>query len=708
MSIESILKNREGQEKALIQRAYDLADQAHKEQTRSSGEPYIIHPVAVAKFLADLNLDAKTISAALLHDVLEDTSVSREQLEKEFGQEIAFLVDGVTKLEQIQFKQKSSADWATLRKMLFAMTKDIRVILIKLADRWHNLSTIKYLPVDRQQSYATESIEIFAPIAERLGMGEIKGQIEDMAFPFAYYKEYWKLIATVQSSYQERIQYLEKIKPKLLRYLAEQNIKVLELNTRAKHYYSLWKKLKKTDGDLSRVYDLAAIRLIVNDVAQCYEVLGAIHKLWRPLPGRIKDYIAIPKPNGYRSLHTTVFGENGHIIEVQIKTLDMHHHAELGIAAHWAYSEAGKPRTVMASIKDLEWINKLREWKKTLAKPDEFLESIKLELFKDRIFVFTPRGEVKELPEGATPIDFAYRIHGDLGNACTGAKVDGKLVPLNYQLKNGQIIEILKAKNPKPSLDWLSFVKTDEAQRRIRSWFRNLNYDIHIRQGKDSLENETKMMFGKNFAELIKNKGTELLNQFSVKSENDLYAMVGRGDITPWQVIKRAVSETGLKMPTASKETKKPKTNFLPIKTIGIKQIGILTKMAKCCLPKEKDTIVGYLTLGKGISIHKKNCASLVNSKKERVIPVAWSNLSNEKNEETTYLNIKVRDRVGLLKDISETVANLGINIKNIKTKNTGNTTTIVLSFGTGDLEKLNSLLTQIKSIPNVVEVKKA
>lgn len=460
------------QDRELIQRAFEFGKNAHAGQKRLSGEPYITHCEAVAAKLTEWKLDAATVAAGFLHDVLEDTEITKERLEKEFGREIAFLVDGVTKLKKIQYRDTAMATTAaTLMKMIFAMTEDIRVMLIKLADRWHNLTTLQFLPAERQHLTAVESIEIYAPIAERLGMGEQKGQIEDLAFPYAYPGEYRKLMRLVGKSYKKRTRYLLTIKPKLLRHLAEKNIRPLDLHMRVKHYFSLWQKLQRPEieGDPERVHDLVAIRIIVPDVSGCYLTLGHIHQLWRPLPGKFSDFIALPKPNGYRSLHTKVFANRGQIVEIQIRTPQMHRQAELGIAAHWAYSEKGKPETVVASLQELQWVSKLREWKETIHDPEEFLESIKLELFRNRIFVLTPKGDVKELPREATPVDFAYKIHQDLGAHCGGAKVNGRIVPINYQLQTGQIVEIIPDKKRQPSLDWLTFVKTANARRHIRT-----------------------------------------------------------------------------------------------------------------------------------------------------------------------------------------------------------------------------------------------
>ncbi|MDO8600277.1 MAG: RelA/SpoT family protein, partial [bacterium] len=446
-------------ELSLIQRAYDFAKKAHEGQTRSSGEPYITHPVAVAMKLAEMRLDVATICAALLHDVCEDTSCSSETIKKEFGEEIAFLVEGVTKLDKIQFRGiERSAE--SLRKMFLAVAEDIRVVLIKLMDRWHNAETLSSLPPEKQKRIALETLEVYAPTAYRLGIGEIKGHLEDLSFPYVYPKEYEWLVAQVETPLEERGVYVASLTPILRKELQNEGIIPLDIHGRAKRYYSLYKKLLKYEMDLEKVYDLVAVRVIVNTIEECYGTLGVIHKLWKPIPGLVKDYIALPKPNGYRSLHTTVFGPDGIITEFQIRTAAMHEEAERGIAAHWAYADAkgtkgyrGR-RASFADTKEMRWVEQLQEWQKNFENPDEFLESVKIDFFKNRIFVLTPKGEVFDLPEGSTPIDFAYQVHTAVGDAAAGAKVNSKIVPLDYELKNGDVVEIMTQKGKKPSQDW--------------------------------------------------------------------------------------------------------------------------------------------------------------------------------------------------------------------------------------------------------------
>lgn len=469
--LEKVNQNTGGDPQAinLIRRAYEFAEKAHMKQKRESGENYIIHPFAAALTLTKLNLDTNTIAAALLHDVLEDTEVIPQELEKEFGKEITFLVQGVSKISKIKYKGTEHRV-ENLRKMILAMAENIRVILIKLADRLHNMETLNFLPVEKQRRIALETLEIYAPLANRLGMGELKGHLEDLAFPYVYPQEYQWLLKETKDKYQEREKYLENVQPILEKALREEGINDFQIHTRAKHYYSLFKKLQKYDMDFGKIYDLAALRIIVSNVEQCYLVLGILHKLWRPLPGRIKDYIALPKPNGYQSLHTTVFCLDGKMTEFQIRTQAMHEEAEKGIAAHWAYSEGGKPLSGAKVDERFTWVRQLKEWQKELHGSDEFLDSLKIDFFKDRIFVLTPKGDVIDLPDGATPVDFAYQIHSDIGNQCAGAKVNNKMVALDYILNSGEVVEIITQKNKKPSPSWLDFAKTNEAKNRIRKY----------------------------------------------------------------------------------------------------------------------------------------------------------------------------------------------------------------------------------------------
>ena len=479
---------------ALIERAYALAHTAHHGQKRMSGEPYIIHPLATALRLAEMQLDASTIAAALLHDVCEDTPHSLADLRREFGDEIAFIVSGVTKLNNLRYRgAERSAE--NLRKMFLAIGEDIRIVLLKLVDRLHNMETLSYLPPEKQKRIALETLEIYAPLAYRLGIGELKGQLEDLAFPYVYPREHEWLMRTLGQHFDDRRAYIEQIKPMISKELSAEHILFSDIHARAKHHYSLYKKLVKRDMDISKIFDLVALRIIVANEEECYSGLGVIHKLWRPLPGLVKDYIALPKPNGYRSLHTTVFGPETRTVEFQLRTPHMHEEAENGIAAHWAYAEQKNNPSIsraiasFATTRELEWITQLRDWQKNFANPNEFLEALKIDFFKDRIFVLTPKGDAIDLPEGATPIDFAFQIHSAIGGAAVGAKINGRMVPLDYRLKNGEMVEILTQKHRTPNVDWLTFVKSAGARKKITSFIKRERENARFASAKgDAVE----------------------------------------------------------------------------------------------------------------------------------------------------------------------------------------------------------------------------
>ncbi len=577
--LKKILENKNFNEtdQLLIQKAYNTAELAHRGQKRFSGEDYISHPLPAAYFLSELGMDATTIAACLLHDTLEDTNLKPEDIKKEFGQEILFLVEGVTRLGKIEYSSASSdkrtalENINSLKKMLFAMAEDIRVILIKLADRYHNMETLRYQNKVAQKRIALETLEIYAPIAARLGMGRLKGQLEDMAFPYVYPEEYTWLIQNVKEKYTDRSEYIDRTKPIIKRRLTDAGIKVLDLHSRAKHHYSLYQKIRHHNMDPDKVFDLVAMRIIVPDIKSCYEALGIIHKYYKPFPGLIKDYIAIPKPNGYQSLHTTIFCEKGRVAEIQIRTPDMHEHAENGIAAHWAYSEGGKKKVFKADLKETQWINQLKEFLQEM-KPRGGLSSLKIDFFKNRIFVFTPKGDVKDLPEGATPIDFAYSIHGDLGHLVRGAKVNNKMIPLNHKLKNGDVVEIIKGKIAKPSFDWLKIVKTNEAKKKIKTWFKT-----------------------------TETKTTETQEKIT-------------------EDAKRQTPNAKRKVKTTVQKNK----NETPI-IQG--QTGLLYKIAKCCNPKVGDKIKGYMTVNHGVSIHLASCSNFkkINGNGKRLLSAGWS-----------------------------------------------------------------------------------
>ena len=642
----------------LIKKAYYFAEKAHRGQKRKSGENYIIHPLHAAYYLAEMKLSSVTIAAALLHDVVDDTDVSLTDIQKNFGKEIAFLVDGVGRLGKIKYRG-IERQVENLRKLFLAMAKDIRVILIKLCDRRHNLETLCYLPDNKQKRIAKESIEIYAPLAYRLGIGELKGRLEDLAFPYAYPQEHQELISRVKDKYEERKKYLKKVKAVIEKKLKKERIPIAELHFRAKHYYSLYQKLKRYDNDLSKIYDLVALRIIVKDIKECYRVLGLIHRIWRPLPGRIKDYIALPKPNGYKSLHTTVFCLGGRIIEFQIRTLQMHKEAELGIASHWYYSEQKglknyiKRKITTPPERKLAWIKQLKDWqeKSKDVSPDRYLESLKIDFLNNRIFILTPKGEAIDLPEGACAIDFAYAIHTQIGNRCAGAKSNGKIIPLSQALQNGDTVEIIIDKNKKPSRNWLAFVKTNLARSQIRK-------------------------------KLKKELGLEELTQ---KNIQEIPAPITRKNEPAQKTVK----------------TKSP------ISLAG--QTGILINLAKCCSPQPNDQIKAYITLSKGATVHKIDCKNFRKLQKkwpQKVITACW--LKDEKPLNTTTLTIKAENKVGLLRDISSVISRFKINILKHQSEPlpSQNFTIIKMEIETPD-SKIEKVIQQIKKVKGAIEVKK-
>ena len=577
------------EEPDLIQRAFEFAKAAHAGQKRFSGEDYIEHPLSVASILNGMNLDSKSIAAALLHDVIDDTPISLDALEKEFGKEVAILVEGVSKLGKLRYpkepleiqpiinriKKPIDLEAENLRKMFFAMAKDLRVVLIKLADRLHNMETLGSLPPDKRERIALETLEIFAPLANRLGMGDMKGQLEDLSFPYLYPKEYEWLIKNVKEQYEAREKHLKKVRPLLLKILKKEGIKPIDVHSRPKHYWSLYQKLLRHEMDFDRIHDLIALRVIVNDVKTCYEAIGAIHKFWRPLPGRIKDYIAFPKPNGYQALHTTVFCSEGKIVEIQVKTKKMHEDAEYGIAAHWAVKEGINLKT---QGKRFAWVEQLKDWQMKVAGPAEFLEGLKVDFLKNRIFIFTPKGDVIDLPEGATPIDFAYAVHTDIGNHCVAAKANGKIVQLSQPLKNGDLVEIVVDKHKNPSRDWLNSVKTSLARSRIKNWLNK--------------EERTK-----NFKNFFKEK-VKAISAFP-------------------------------KLRSQSQKSKKAKSEMV-VSLAG--ETGLQIYLAKCCSPKPEEEIKAYVTKDRGASVHKVGCHNLLRAQKKwpkKIIEASWKEKSN-------------------------------------------------------------------------------
>jgi GTP pyrophosphokinase len=693
----------------LILKAYDYALKAHEGQYRNSGEPYIVHPVEVAMILADLELDVSTIASGLLHDVIEDTSISYEDIKNEFGQEIADLVDGVTKLGMIEYKSKVEQQAENMRKMLIAMAKDIRVIMIKLADRLHNMRTLKFLSEEKQKEKAQETLEIYAPIAHRLGMSMIKWELEDLSLRYLHPDEYYSLVEKVAKKRKEREESIKELIEKLKEKLNEIGIKA-DVDGRPKHFYSIYKKMKQQNKTFEQIYDLMAVRVIVNTVKDCYGTLGVVHTLWKPMPGRFKDYIAMPKPNMYQSLHTTVIGPKGEPFEIQIRTWDMHRTAEYGIAAHWKYKE-GKSYEDEFDAK-LSWLRQLLEWQRELKDAKEFMETLKIDLFTDEVYVFTPKGDVISLPAGSTPIDFAYSIHTEIGHRLNGAKVNGKIVPIDYELKNGDIVEILTTTNADrgPSRDWLQIVKSSQAKNKIRQWFKKEKREENIERGQEIFYRELKRQ-GIQQSQLKSDIMESVLKKLNMHSEEDLYATIGFGGLALNQIIprikeelKQAESESKRQIPTVLETKKKQKIGGMGVIVKG--EDNVMVRFSKCCSPVPGDEIVGYVTKGRGVSIHRKDCPNIKDYvyDKNRIIEVEWDQGKNMAYQ--ADIQIMAIDRYGLLTDVTSILADIKISVRAVNARTTRDNIAIInLTLEITSKEQLEKIMNKLKALDGVTDV---
>ena len=703
----------------LIMKAYNYAYEHHGDQKRHSGEPYIIHPLNVAYILADVGMDDSTICAALLHDVVEDTDATDEDLRKNFGNEISDMVAGVTKLGKVQFASVEEQQVEDYRKMFLAMGKDIRVIIIKLADRLHNMRTLKYLKRDRQIANAKETMEIYAPLANRLGLYSIKWELEDLSFKYLYPQEYHELVEGINRKRDERLKFIEKIMADIRVQLKKNHIEA-EVTGRAKHLYSIYRKMKRDNKTLDQIYDLFALRILVNSIKDCYAALGIVHEMYTPMPGRFKDYIAVPKPNMYQSIHTTLLGEKGTPFEVQIRTWDMHRVAEYGIAAHWAYKEAsylGKKESVKVEGDKLAWLRESLEWQKDMQDPEEFLETLKTELFEDEVYVFTPKGAIKVLPRGATPIDFAYSIHEEIGNHMTGCKINSKMMPIITSLKNGDIVEIITSDSSKgPSRDWLKFVKSTKAKNKITSWFKKAEKSENIEKGKDLIEKEIKRI-GMTHAELFKQEYIDAaLERYKYNTIEDMYAAVGFGANSAVKIIAKMLQEyrkehqeedieQKMEELRKDKETKqKPSSSGVIVKGID----NCLVRLSKCCNPLPGDEIIGYITKGRGVSVHRKDCVNVKDllSDENRIIDVKWYEKAKENYNVT--LEVLANDRKGLLVDILNSVKETDANLMGVSTKTTKERIAIMdIDLEVENIEELNKVIRHIKKVDSVYEVKR-
>jgi len=691
----------------LIEKAYVFSAKIHQGQVRLSGEPYLIHPLEVAGILADLKLDVATIATGLLHDAVEDTYATLEEIGKLFGRDISPLVDGVTKISKITFGTHEEQQAENFRKMLIAMAKDIRVILIKLADRLHNMRTLEYHSPKKQKEIAKETLDIYAPLANRLGIGWVRAELEDLSLQFLEPEVYYDLMKKVVERKKEGNAYIHEVKTIISNRLAEYNLKD-HVEGRLKHIYSIYQKMKKQNIEFDRVYDLIAFRIILDSVQECYEALGIIHSLWKPVPGRFKDHIAMPKANMYQSLHTTVIGPHGERVEIQIRTAEMHRIAEEGIASHWKYKE-GKDIGEKTD-REFAWLRRLLEWQQDMKDPGEFLESVRVDLFPEEVYVFTPKGEVKEFPRGATPLDFAYSIHTDVGHQCNGAKVNGKIVPLKYELKNGDTLEIITSSNQHPSIDWLKIVKTSRAKAKIRHWVKTNQREQSISLGLEICEKEFKK-YKLNFSKHTKTGELKVIaEEFGLHDLDDLLAEVGYGKLSVKQIIHRLIPQERLdteftEEAILEKVTKKAgKKDGGGVKIRGVEDI--MVRFGKCCNPLPGDDIIGYITRGRGVTVHLSNCPTILHSVSERTIDVEWD--IEDKSIHLVRIRVVCVDKKGLLAAMSSSIALSEANIINAQIHTTQEKKAVsIFEVEVSDLKHLQNIINSMQNIKGVINVER-
>ena len=681
-----------------VEKAYRFAKKLHDGQFRASGEPYIIHPVEVAKILAGLEVDTHTLIAAFLHDVLEDTDTKPETIEELFGSDVLNLVQGVTKLGKLQFKSKEERQAENFRRLFIAMANDIRVIFLKLADRLHNMRTLNFMEPEKQKKIAKETLDIFAPLANRLGIYKIKAELEDLSLRYLEPEKYYEIAQLVAQTKADREETVNLLIDKISKDVQKNGINA-QITGRAKHYYSIYAKMKRQNIAFNDLYDITAVRVIVDTVKECYEVLGLIHSQFKPIPGRFKDYIAMPKGNMYQSLHTSVIGPRSKPLEVQIRTWKMHQVAEYGIAAHWRYKEKGSQKADNASDMKFSWMHKLVEYDKEMKNAEDYVKSVKLDLFSDQVFAFTPNGDVLDLPKDATPVDFSYRIHSDVGHKTVGALVNGRIVPLNTKLNNGDIVEILTSKTPAPRLDWLTFVVTKQASQKIRQWFKKNKREEHVNIGKTNLEHElTKAVFD----ECLKNgEFDKVAKSMNYQSAEDLFAALGYEETTLTKVINK-VRKPIEKKPEDSFHASGRKNSQKDI--IGLE--GLLYSFARCCSPIPGEPIVGVVTRAKGVTVHRVDCKTLETIPHERLMDIHWAGVNTNKTY-TTTIRIETAEKLGLLKDVIAAVSDNNANIVNANIKTKNHVGIIELGIELDNIDTFKKVVTCIQSLPDVFSVKR-
>ena len=725
--INSVLKYHPSTDISMIEKAYKVASEAHEGQKRKSGEPYIIHPLCVAIILADLELDKETIVAGLLHDAVEDTWMTYEEVEKEFGSEVALLVDGVTKLGQLSYSaDKVEVQAENLRKMFLAMAKDIRVILIKLADRLHNMRTLQYMRPEKQQEKARETMDIYAPIAMRLGISKIKVELDDLSLKYLKPEVYYDLVHKVALRKSEREQFVGAIVKEVKKHMDDANIKA-QVDGRVKHFFSIYKKMVNQDKTIDQIYDLFAVRILVDTVKDCYAALGVIHEMYKPIPGRFKDYIAMPKPNMYQSLHTTLIGPNGQPFEIQIRTYEMHRTAEYGIAAHWKYKESsdGKAPVGKSEEEKLNWLRQILEWQRDMSDNKEFMSLLKndLDLFADSVYCFTPQGDVKTLPSGSTPVDFAYSVHSAVGNKMVGARVNGKLVPIEYEIKNGDRIEIITSQNSQgPSRDWLKLVKSTQAKNKINQWFKKELKEDNILKGKEMLAQYARAK-GFKIANYTKNQYLEaVLRKYGFRDWDSVLAAIGHGGLKEGQVFnklgeaydkenkKNLTDEQVLEAASETQEKLHIAKSKSGIVVKGIHDVAV--RFSKCCNPIPGDEIVGFVTRGRGITIHRTDCVNVLNmseTDRTRLIEAEWQQPdTKEKEKYMAEIQVYANNRTGLLVDLSKIFTERKIDLRSINSRTSKQEkATISMSFEIGSKEELRSLIEKIRQVESVIDVER-